>query len=64
MITLTKFKKLLGHAGSELSDEETELIRMQMYQIADMAFDFWKKKRLDDEKRWVEVLVEVRWVEV
>ncbi len=35
-----------------------------MYQIADMAFDFWKKKRLDDEKRWVEVLVEVRWVEV
>lgn len=47
MIPLAKFKKLLGKYAENLSESEVEQIRLDMYQLADTAFDVWvKEKRL------------------
>lgn len=40
MITLDKFKELLGEAGNGLTDKEIEEIRTLEYEIADAIFDF------------------------
>jgi hypothetical protein len=40
MISLEKFKELLGEAGRGLTDKEIEEIRTEEYQIAGAIFDF------------------------
>lgn len=42
MIALSEFKILLGPDAAALSDNEVEQIRMEMYQLADLAFESWK----------------------
>ncbi len=69
MIPFQRFKNLLGRYADNLSDEEVELIRTQMYQIADMAFDIWAKEKSlgiarQVRKVWYEVVVKMVWVEV
>lgn len=41
MISIEKFKQLLGLEAQNLSDKEIEQIRDSQYQLADMAFDVW-----------------------
>ena len=41
MITLAKFKELLGDAGSGLSDEQMEALRGQLYAMADVITDMY-----------------------
>lgn len=45
MILLNEFRKLLGTAGSDLSDAEIERIRDMEYQLAGIIFDDWLRKR-------------------
>jgi hypothetical protein len=40
MISIEKFKELLGGAGEGLTDKEIEQIRTLEYEIADAIFDF------------------------
>ena len=41
MITLAKFKELLGDAGSGLSDEQMEALRGQLYAMVDVITDMY-----------------------
>ena len=45
MISLDKFKKLLGEAGNGLTDQEIEKIRTADYQLADALFDIILRER-------------------
>lgn len=45
MISLSKFKKLLGAEANGLTDEEIEHIRDVQYQFARLAFDKWEKEK-------------------
>lgn len=45
MIPLAKFKILLGKYAENLTDSEVEQIRLDMYQLADTAFDIWVKEK-------------------
>ena len=45
MISLSKFKELLGEEGKDLTDEEIEAIRQAQYQFAELAFEaVWIKE--------------------
>jgi len=47
MISLPKFKELLGKEGKNLTNEEVEQIRDAQYKFARLAFQEWiVKKRL------------------
>ena len=50
MISVEKFKKLLGPEAQNLTDKEIEQIRDSQYQLADIAFDMWVKDKKDDKK--------------
>jgi hypothetical protein len=39
MLTLNEYKKLLGHAGENLSDEEVSRIRDALHELADIALE-------------------------
>lgn len=41
MISLDKFKKLLGKSGEGMSDKEIEKVRDLQYQLVDLLFDSW-----------------------
>ncbi len=42
MMPLPKFKELLGEEGLSMSDEEVEKAQQALYQLAEIAFDFWQ----------------------
>lgn len=44
MISLSKFKELLGEETINLTDEEIDKIRQAQYQFAELAFEFWQKE--------------------
>lgn len=51
MISLAKFKELLGNEAENMTDKEIEEIRDAQYQMAEIAFEFWRAKnpsRKDD----------------
>ena len=41
MISIEKYKKILGSEAQNLSDEEIEQIRDAQYKLADVLFDMW-----------------------
>ena len=45
MISLPKFKEILGEEAQGLSDEEIEQIRDAQYQFAKLAFDKWAREK-------------------
>jgi hypothetical protein len=45
MISLEEFKELTEQDGVQLSDEEAEEARETIYQLLEIAFDFWIKKK-------------------
>jgi len=45
MITLSKFKKLLGKEADNLTDEQIKEIRSTSYQLAEIAFEKWMKDK-------------------
>ena len=45
MITLSKFKKLLGEEANNLTDEQIEEIRNTLYQLVEIIFDKWMKEK-------------------
>ncbi len=45
MITLSKYKELLGDEAQWLTDEEIEHIRDIQYRFAELAFEFWMSKK-------------------
>ena len=45
MISLSKFKELMGDEAQGLTDEEIEAIRNAQYQFAKLAFDKWARER-------------------
>lgn len=46
MISLLKFKELLGEEAQGLTDKELESIRDAQYQFARLAFEKWTKEIL------------------
>ncbi len=42
MISVDKFKKLLGSEAQNLTDKEIEQIRNSQYQLAEIVFDMWR----------------------
>ena len=47
MISIEKYKKILGPEAQNLTDKEIEQIRDAQYKLAEVLFDMWWK----DEKR-------------
>ncbi len=47
MISIEKFKQLLGSEAQNLTDKEIEQIRDSQYQLADIAFDMWQEDKKD-----------------
>ena len=45
MISLPKFKELLGDEAQDLTDEEIEHIRDAQYQFARLAFNKWAMEK-------------------
>ena len=45
MIPLPKFKELLGPEYSTMTDEEVKEAREAIYQLAEIAFDFWQQEK-------------------
>ena len=45
MISLPKFKELLGDEASSLSDKEIEAIRVHQYEMAELAFGMWARDK-------------------
>lgn len=45
MISLSKFRELLGDDAQDLTDEEIERIRDAQYQFAKLVFDKWAKEK-------------------
>ncbi|MFA6547854.1 MAG: hypothetical protein WCT11_02830 [Candidatus Magasanikbacteria bacterium] len=45
MISLPKFKELLGEEAKNLTDEDIERIRDAQYQFARLAFEKWAIKK-------------------
>jgi len=50
MISIKKAREILGDKYKNLSDEEIEKIRDEVYQLANLVFDSWLKKK-QSEKR-------------
>jgi hypothetical protein len=51
VIPLPEFKKLLGPAGENLSDEEILRIRELQYRLAGIIFELWLSRRQAGTKR-------------
>lgn len=45
MISLPKYKELLGKEAHELTDDKIEQLRDDQYQIVELAFEVWAKNR-------------------
>tara|TARA_Y100000310_G_C20067415_1_gene527765 strand:- start:94 stop:282 length:189 start_codon:yes stop_codon:yes gene_type:complete len=45
MISLSKFKDLLGDEASEMSNEEIESVRTHQYEMAELAFGIWASNK-------------------
>jgi hypothetical protein len=45
MISLLKYKELLGDKAQDFTDEEIERIYDAQYQFAKLAFDKWAKEK-------------------
>ncbi len=45
MIPLSKFKELTEAEGLQLTDEEAEEARENIYQLLEIAFDVWLKNK-------------------
>lgn len=45
MISIEKFKQLLGSEAQNLTDKEIEQIRDSQYQLDDIAFDMWQEDK-------------------
>lgn len=41
MISIEKYKKILGPEAQNLTDKEIEQIRDAQYKLADVLFDMW-----------------------
>jgi len=50
MISIEKFKQLLGSEAQNFTDKEVEQIRDSQYQLADIAFDMWQKDKKGNKK--------------
>lgn len=46
MITLSKYKKLLGEDAKVMTDDEVRQLRDAQYQLAHLAFEKWKNERM------------------
>jgi hypothetical protein len=44
MIPLPKFKELLGPEAIAMTDEEVGMARETIYQLVEIAFDFWQQE--------------------
>ena len=44
MISLTKFKNVLGDTGQNMTDEEIRSLRDGLDKVADIIFDSWLEK--------------------
>jgi len=44
MLTLTHCKKILGNKAADLSDEDIDILRHEMYVLANISFNHWQKK--------------------
>lgn len=51
MITIEKFKQLLGSEAQNLTDKEIEEIRDSQYQLADIVFDMWWEDKKENKKK-------------
>ena len=45
MISIEKYKKILGKEAQNLTDEEIEQIRDAQYKLADILFDMWQEDK-------------------
>lgn len=43
MLTLTHCKKILGNEAADLSDEDIDALRHEMYVLANLSFNHWQK---------------------
>ena len=43
MLTLTHCKKILGDKAADLSDEDIEALRDELYVMANLSFTHWQK---------------------
>ena len=43
MLTITHCKKILGDKAADLSDEDIDALRHEMYVLANLSFSNWKK---------------------
>ena len=50
MISIEKFKKILGPKAQNLSDEEIEQIRDAQYRLSDILFDMWWEDKKENKK--------------
>lgn len=51
MISIEKFKKLLGSEAQNLTDKEIEQLRNTQYQLADILFDMWWKDKKEKKEK-------------
>ena len=45
MIPLPKFKELIGSDSTTMTDEEVKEVREAIYQLVEIAFDFWQQEK-------------------
>lgn len=45
MISISKCRKLIGIKAKNMTDEEVEEVRDQLYQLANLAFDNWLEEK-------------------
>jgi len=45
MISLLKFKEMLGEEARGLTDQEIKEIRDAQYKMAELAFEVWQKEK-------------------
>ncbi len=50
MISIEKFKQLLGSEAQNLTDKEVEQVRDSQYQLAGIAFDMWQENKKENKK--------------
>ncbi len=46
MISISKFKELLGQEGFTMADQEVEDLLEVQYYLANITFDIWQKENL------------------
>ena len=50
MISIEKYKKILGPEAQNLTDKEIEQIRDAQYKLANVLFDMWQEDEKENNK--------------